>query len=200
MIDISLLGPQEPVGEFADVMASAFQDYPVMVNAFRHAPGPRIEWVRGLAALSASHRQDVSNPILIARDGERTVGAAMLTLPGYEPSPDLETAFCDYLDPAGPTSLPFFEAFFNAVSSVEVPRPHAFLKMLGVDRAYQGRGVGRKLLERTIEIAAGTEGIVLDTEHERNLGLYRRFGFEVAGETAVGDMPVWVMWRPQNGG
>jgi ribosomal protein S18 acetylase RimI-like enzyme len=69
---------------------------------------------------------------------------------------------------------------------------------LGVARAAQGRGVGSRLLK------AGTrrcddEGLpaYLETQTERNLGFYRRHGFEVVSETLPRrDAPrLWSLWR-----
>lgn len=54
-----------------------------------------------------------------------------------------------------------------------------------VDPAAQGRGVGRKLLSRLIEIA-GTSGLhvlvgVVDGQNSASIGLHRALGFDIAG-------------------
>lgn len=77
-------------------------------------------------------------------------------------------------------------------------RPHAYLMFLGVARRAQGRGVGSRLLQLGVERcdAAGMPAY-LETQTERNIGLYRRYGFEIIWEERPRpDAPVlWGMWR-----
>jgi ribosomal protein S18 acetylase RimI-like enzyme len=77
-------------------------------------------------------------------------------------------------------------------------RPHAYLWFLGVTQAAQGHGVGSRLLAAgTARLDATREPAYLETMTERNLGLYRRFGFEVISEHRPrADAPlVWSLWR-----
>ncbi|CAM3094667.1 ribosomal-protein-alanine N-acetyltransferase [Mycobacterium intermedium] len=53
---------------------------------------------------------------------------------------------------------------------------------IGVDPAYQGRGIGRRLLEELLHFADG--GVVfleVRTDNEAAIGLYRSMGFEQIG-------------------
>jgi len=77
-------------------------------------------------------------------------------------------------------------------------RPHAYLMFLGVSRAAQGRGVGSRLLKvGTDRLDAAGLPAYLETQTERNIGLYRRHGFEVTAETKARPdaPPLWSMWR-----
>lgn len=77
-------------------------------------------------------------------------------------------------------------------------RPHAYLWFLGVRPEAQGRGVGSRLLAvGTRRLDAAGQPAYLETQTERNLGLYRRYGFEVISEhKARPDAPtLWSMWR-----
>jgi GNAT superfamily N-acetyltransferase len=77
-------------------------------------------------------------------------------------------------------------------------RPHWYLGYLGARRHRQGQGLGTQLLR---EVLAGldTDGVpaYLESSNERNLPLYERNGFRVAGELqALGHGPtIWRMWR-----
>jgi ribosomal protein S18 acetylase RimI-like enzyme len=65
------------------------------------------------------------------------------------------------------------------------PMPHYYLFALGVRPAAQGSGVGRRLLEGMLErIDAERVPAYLETQKEENVGLYRKFGFEVVAEGA----------------
>ena len=62
----------------------------------------------------------------------------------------------------------------------------------------QGYGVGSRLLKvGTDRLDAAGEPAYLETQTERNIGLYRRHGFEVISEhRARADAPpLWSMWR-----
>ena len=77
-------------------------------------------------------------------------------------------------------------------------RPHAYLSFLGVTHAAQGRGVGSRLLQAaTARLDAAGQGAYLETQTERNIGLYRRHGFDVISEHKPRtDSPtLWSMWR-----
>ncbi len=81
-------------------------------------------------------------------------------------------------------------------------RPHAYLWFLGVRPEAQGRGLGSRLLSvGTRRLDAAGEPAYLETQTERNLGLYRRHGFEVISEhKARPDAPIlWSMWREPQG-
>jgi ribosomal protein S18 acetylase RimI-like enzyme len=67
------------------------------------------------------------------------------------------------------------------------PTPHYYLFALGVGPAAQGRGAGGRLLAGMLgRVDAERMPVYLETQKEGNVGLYRKFGFEV---TAVGPFP-----------
>jgi ribosomal protein S18 acetylase RimI-like enzyme len=76
--------------------------------------------------------------------------------------------------------------------------PHWYLFVLGVDPDHQGTGMGGALLRRLCA-RADDAGVVsfLETDEERNVGLYRRFGYDVVEEamTPFG-FTMWHMRRP----
>jgi ribosomal protein S18 acetylase RimI-like enzyme len=63
---------------------------------------------------------------------------------------------------------------------------HYYLETLGVEPTMQGRGLGSAMLQNIAAQldAAGTE-CVLETANDRNVALYRRFGFEVVSEERI---------------
>lgn len=77
--------------------------------------------------------------------------------------------------------------------------PHWFLEALAVDPDRQGQGIGSRVLSFGLR-RADEAGFAsrLQTSNERNLVLYRRFGFEVRDEARpFKDGPsIWSMWRP----
>lgn len=77
-------------------------------------------------------------------------------------------------------------------------RPHAYLWFLGVRPEAQGHGVGSRMLKAAMaRLDAEGQPAYLETETERNVGLYRRHGFEVISEhrARAGAPNMWSMWR-----
>lgn len=82
-------------------------------------------------------------------------------------------------------------------------RPHDYLSFLGVTPEAQGHGVGSRLLRTaTARLDRVGRAAFLQTQTERNVGLYQRHGFTVVSEIRVRtDSPrLWSLWRdPQSG-
>jgi len=77
--------------------------------------------------------------------------------------------------------------------------PHIHLLIMGVSRAFQGRGFGGQLLRAVIE-EAESQGlpIYLETQKEANVSLYERFGFAVRRQVTLPEplnLPMWLMVR-----
>ena len=63
------------------------------------------------------------------------------------------------------------------------PMPHYYLFLMGVRPAAKGKGVARLLLDGMLEkIDAERLPVYLETQKEKNVGLYQKFGFEVVAE------------------
>jgi ribosomal protein S18 acetylase RimI-like enzyme len=72
------------------------------------------------------------------------------------------------------------------------------LDHIGVDPAYQGQGVGRRLIEHGLALV-DADGVAafLETGTARNVGYYERFGFRVVleGDVPDGGPHIWFMRR-----
>jgi GNAT superfamily N-acetyltransferase len=197
-IKINLLAPDEPVEDYALAMSRAFIDYPVMKRAFAAHPGDEGRWIAHMVSWSERVRQVSGGITPVARFGHRIVGGVNVILPGDLAAPPHENWFAEFLEEAGPQAQDFFSRFLATVDSIPLPNPHVLLGMLGVDPEFQGKGIGRQLVERVIDIARdtpGCKGIALDTEGQATVRLYEACGFSVVGQTSVDDVPIWVMWR-----
>jgi len=64
-----------------------------------------------------------------------------------------------------------------------VPYPHWYLEIIGVDPPYQGEGFSSRLLRPMLEhVDRERIPCYLETNAEKNVAIYRRFGFEVVSE------------------
>ena len=84
-----------------------------------------------------------------------------------------------------PAEVPLarLDAFFSTIGPAHeraAPEPHWYLRLLGVDPAHQGQGVGSILLEHGLRRADETgQPCYLETFAGRNVPLYLRHGFEL---------------------
>jgi ribosomal protein S18 acetylase RimI-like enzyme len=80
-----------------------------------------------------------------------------------------------------------------------VTTPHWYLMLLGVDHPYRGHGLGGRLLEPLLTKATHEKvACYLETENERNVGFYARYGFSLAeaGQEPRHGVRVWGLLRP----
>jgi ribosomal protein S18 acetylase RimI-like enzyme len=77
-------------------------------------------------------------------------------------------------------------------------REYTYLQIIGVASSEQGKGYGGQLLRHLIELCDHDgRAIYLETETERNVAMYRRFGFELLDRIELRDLglPLWEMAR-----
>lgn len=89
------------------------------------------------------------------------------------------------------------ERGFDAARRRHVPSSHWYVSLLGVRPEVRGRGLSRAVLA-PIFAAADREDVpvYLETMDERNVAIYERLGFELAGKSELpGGLPNWELRR-----
>ena len=83
----------------------------------------------------------------------------------------------------GANRLRSFGAYVDGLHRKLVPYPHWYLQVIGVGPAYQGQGFSSRLVRPVLE-RIDREGMpcFLETNVDKNVAIYRRFGFEVISE------------------
>jgi GNAT superfamily N-acetyltransferase len=81
-----------------------------------------------------------------------------------------------------------FEKYIEEKHKELVPNRHWYLSVLAVDPKYQGKGFGSKLVKEMLA-RIDKEGLpcYVETEGEKNVSMYRRFGFKVLEEFTIPD-------------
>jgi ribosomal protein S18 acetylase RimI-like enzyme len=74
-----------------------------------------------------------------------------------------------------------FSGQVDAYHKKHAPDPHCYLFFIGVDPRFQGKGYGGKLLRPLLDrMDRKKMACYLNTQNEKNIGLYEHFGFTVA--------------------
>lgn len=75
--------------------------------------------------------------------------------------------------------------------------PHWYLGLIGVDPAFQGKGLGTALISYRLQQCDESHmPAYLETQKPENVPYYERFGFRVLEEIRHEGCPsLWIMWR-----
>jgi GNAT superfamily N-acetyltransferase len=131
-------------------------------------------------------------------------GAAIWLPPGEWEMPEErmgEAGFGELAEVLGDEGMGRFENMFGhmeGLHSRDVPEPHWYLFILGVDPPRQGQGVGGSLIQPILQRAdADCLPCYLETMKARNVPFYRKHGFEVVVDELVpkGGPRLWTMKR-----
>ena len=199
-VDIQLLDADR-APEVVDVLGEAFFDYPVM----RFVLGPHepeyADALRRLVGLFVAARM-LRGEWMIGIPGRSGLeAAAIVSRPDGSPAPDEFRALAEEVwSDLGAPARARYEAFGRACAPFQVEQPHLHLNMIGVRRQAQGRGLGRRLIERVQEMSRGdasSVGVTLTTEDPDNVPLYQHLGYGVIGHATVApELRTWGFFRP----
>jgi ribosomal protein S18 acetylase RimI-like enzyme len=91
----------------------------------------------------------------------------------------------------GAARMQAYGRFVDKLHRRLVPYPHWYLQVIGVDPAHQGQGFSSRLIRPVLErIDHERMPCFLETNIDKNVAIYRRFGFEVISEDKMPGTPV----------
>ena len=169
---------------------------PTIVAAF--AADPVVRWV-----WPEAHQYLESMPAFtVAFAGGGFNDGSAYTTDGYEGAalwlpPDVhpdENAVGDIVEQTVAKSLQRdLYALMDKMGSFHPDGPHWYLPMIGVDPAYQNKGLGAALLRHALERCDREDlPAYLESTNPRNISLYLRHGFVAVGEIQAGSSPIVV--------
>lgn len=178
------------LGEIARVLADAFSDYPWTrwtVDARDHRT--RIE---GLQRLVLEHVGFAHGEVWVATVAGTIAAAEIWTDSRRPPPDDVWTAMAAERRSLEGDRHEAARAAEEVVGPLQPEVPHLYLGAVGTRSGTQGRGLGSQVLAPVLA-AADDEQIAafLETSSERNVGFYRRLGFDIVSETHIRGGP-WV--------
>jgi len=198
---------EEEILEACSTLALSFDEDPLYRFLFPES-GVRRRWLEVIMA-AALHDALPEGTVFVAGGGAET-GVMTLIPPGAYPTPARRALGFVVRRKARP-GIPFPRwrllrsgiGALRAVGRVHFDGPHYYLPVIGVHPDSHGQGLGGALVAHAVELARRDGvSVYLETANPRNLGFYRRFGFELRDEIAApgGGPPLWTMLRPAETG
>jgi ribosomal protein S18 acetylase RimI-like enzyme len=173
-----LAGDELPAA--AALLARAYRDNPLTVALIGDDPHARLAITEAIFLA----RLEAMPPPLGARAGGVLGGAAGFSPPGA-PGPDADL-FLAALSRGGEPLIGRTGDMLAAVRRHSPAGPLWHLGPVGVDPAFQHRGIGRLLVARFCEnMDAQGASATLDTDQPRNVRLYERHGFKTVHTAKV---------------
>jgi ribosomal protein S18 acetylase RimI-like enzyme len=94
----------------------------------------------------------------------------------------------------GKESMDRLMAFSTAIDDLHkkhLPSPHCYLFFIGVDPSFQGKGYAGRLLRPVLDrLDKQKIPCYLNTQNEKNIGLYEHFGFRVIDQLTLPNTPI----------
>jgi ribosomal protein S18 acetylase RimI-like enzyme len=189
-------GDAEPAGA---VLFAAFRDYPLFPYLLPDAAA-RHRLLPAFFVAAVRYGCLCGEAWAVAPAAQLAAVALWLPAPGAEPTPErLERSGMARLpDLLGADAWGRFEASTGAIEAAQeraVPPPHRYLWGIGVDPAWQRRGLGGALLRRFRSRAAadGVPACTWTVEAE-GVPYYRSHGYDVVAEGVepASGLPYWI--------
>jgi ribosomal protein S18 acetylase RimI-like enzyme len=181
----------------AAVLGRGMRDNPLHVRGFGAEPGGREAQLTRFF-MPVLRRLLPHGTVLGAFNAGTLAGVCAMAEPG-RCQPTVGQRLRILLALAGGMSLPSLGAVLRWTRAWARHDPrdlHWHLGPVAVDRALQGRGIGKTLLaEFCRRMDARGQAAYLETDKDANVALYERFGFRTTGQETVLGVPNWFMLR-----
>jgi len=186
------------VKQLAALLARAFYDDPPLVWLLPN-PTTRLSHITRMFETVTGVESLGYGGVDVACGGEEIAGGAVWLPPGHR-----QPGFREKVQ-AAPSHFWTLAAtrgraaaYGRALEGARPKEPHWYLKAIGVDPAWQGRGVAGLLLRSRLQACdAGGQPAYLEVSQPDGAALYERFGFQRTGDLNMpaGAPAVTAMWR-----
>jgi len=172
------LAENHEIQEAAYVLSFAMIDNPIHLAVYQgQGEKERVETEKAFLDIL----NEIPAKIFLAKSGEQIIGVMrMRPCNGSEVSNNQEKS-------EGVDNFESRKALWLNEWAIRDPKcPHWHFGPLGVLPVFQKQGVGLKLMQRVCTEVDELKAIAyLETDRERNVGLYSKFGFEVVDESMI---------------
>lgn len=109
-------------------------------------------------------------------------------------------SFISFISACGFKTFNTINTYMRLTTRHRPKEKHYYLTCLGVSPEFKGKKIGKKMLD-TIHTIVDEDitsiGIGLDTENPDNIALYQHFGYRLVATEKLGDMMIYIMFRPR---
>ena len=197
MVDI----PASELELATTVLSRAFGEDPLLAYVIGAHEGEKDPRVRKFFSFTCQIRLVLGWPLLGVQDSSGLCAVMGLTVPGPgEWAPALDESYLELKRLMGPEATARFDPYGAWAESKRPSTPHYYVGVIGTTPVAQGKGYGRMLLDSVRALSEAdplSTGVGLDTDSEDNVSLYQHFGYAVTGQTVLGDLKAWAMFRPK---
>jgi len=186
MIAINNITPDR-IDEAIDVMLTAFKDE-ALTSSWLDLTDPKLKNAYATAVkISYIIHLDSGDPIYTAIEKDRIVGVAALSTPYAKKSKSKSAILIiknlPRLRRLVPSAIKAARSLLAATKPpTSLPKNYCTLEILAVDPGFQGKKIGRQLLDHLHQHhfdKNNISGIYLFTGDEKNVKIYERFGYEI---------------------
>jgi GNAT superfamily N-acetyltransferase len=177
------------------LLARAYRDNPMMFELLGDDPALRVS--ANEVALRA-RIACMNPPAIVVREGGRLIGVCGADPPGGSQMTDADMlAIMNAFNAAGPDTFRRTMEMLQQFASKSPPQPYWNLGPVGVDPEHQGRGIASAMLDAFCRMLDEQHAAsFLETDGEKNVPLYAKFGYELTEQATVLGFPMWFMYRP----
>ena len=197
---------REQIDEAVEVMLTAFKDE-ALTSSWLDLTDPKLKSAYAvIVKIIYTIHLDAGDPIYAALEKGRVVGTAGLTTPDRKKN-RLKAAArfmrnLPRLLPLLPSVLRSLLMLYRATKPpAELPKNYCTLEILAIAPGYQGRGIGRLLIEEINRNHLGVKdysGIYLLTGEDKNVKIYERFGYKVVEKRVLKGITAYHMFRAKD--
>ncbi|MEE9249505.1 MAG: GNAT family N-acetyltransferase [Alphaproteobacteria bacterium] len=187
------------VDECADVLASAFEQDPIMVWFLEDAGPSYKDKARQVFFMAVDQRVRCGWPVIALENTNRILGVLHATPMFDDPWQDAyDTAFGSLMEELGPEATQRLNRYADLATACRRDEPHWEIECVGVLAEACGKGYGRMLMDRFHQFATRdtrARGVCLDTENAVNVPFYESLGYRVTRTGNLDWVKLWFMYR-----
>ena len=184
----------------SEMLAEAFENDENMTYFFLGNSVKRKELAREFFEILMSARVALRMPVFLAKQEGKIAGAVM----GYDATrPEWLAEHSNWWSEFQAKQDGLADRLKRqdeALNRFKPTLPHYYLGVLGVNPAFQGKGIGAALIERFFAASDAdmvSSGVYIDTANPSNVNYYKKFGFKPAGEAVLDPLTRhWTLFRP----
>lgn len=201
-IEITNLNTKD-TDKIIEIFFNTFENYPLMQYFFGNAYKQSMKHL----IKSMCDKASEGDSLLLGAFAEGKLQGVAFTTPPLKQNNnnDVENTTTsseeEFATAIGEEALMRIEAYSNLKKANKPSSPHFYINALGVHPQSQGKGIGGAILSQVHQMSKQNSdscGVALDTQTEKNVGYYQRFGYGVSNSAVLENVKNWFMFRPNS--